>query len=406
MRDHHDSDRTAAAAARYKCDYAWWEMVVLLRRALIALCSALATVPMVSASAIIFILNVFVCAQLFCLPQMQRRIRLLEVGSLFSCLIQAVAGVLLCPSLDMSSECVGSTYLDRIGSICDSNSAYKSGVTIIVLVIFSCNLLTSLALFALHLYKNWVVESSIKRIHSQFDIPYDRYDIHLSNIVDGRRLAGLLRDPSLRDSDEVKDLFRSLNVSLPGFIMFNHAKSGNFAQDEYARTLGRLLTNFPGLLDWIAQADRTLVARFAAFVEDYAAYAREHHDVAFGEIILADYRPSVLVWLATCDGRHREALCKLLLGMATANGMKYFLRPGKIRDILLEEAKSYMPVWTEREAVLKGDSETDSASELCILAAVAAEAEAEARAHADDYSDPSTATVTEADPAELVEPRG
>ena len=46
-------------------------------------------------------------------------------------------------------------------------------------------------------------------------------------------------------------------MNCPGHcLMFNHAKSGHYAQDEYARTLGRLLANFPGLLDWIAQADR------------------------------------------------------------------------------------------------------------------------------------------------------
>ena len=134
-----------------------------------------------------------------------REIRLLEVGSLFSCMIQAVAGVLFYPSLDTSNECVGSTYLNQatprwfrgggrrrralpppcfrrrsilsvcpkqasacgpsarnaapaekseagrqIGSVCDTNNAYKYAVTIIVLFVFSCNLAASLALF---LYK-------------------------------------------------------------------------------------------------------------------------------------------------------------------------------------------------------------------------------------------------------------
>ena len=33
--------------------------------------------------------------------------------------------------------------------------------------------------------------------------------------------------------------------------------------------------------------------------------------------------------------RHRQAFCRLLLGVASASGMTYFLRPGKIRDQLI-----------------------------------------------------------------------
>ena len=60
------------------------------------------------------LLSLFFAAQLVCSPHIAREIRLLEVGSLFSCMIQAVAGVLLYPSLDKSNECVGSTYLDQV----------------------------------------------------------------------------------------------------------------------------------------------------------------------------------------------------------------------------------------------------------------------------------------------------
>ena len=134
---------------------------MLARRAVIALAAALGTVPMVSVTVILLVLNVSLCAQLSYLPQIQRRIRLLEVGSLFCCMVQAVAGVLLFPSLDQSSQCVGSTYLDQIGAVCNSNSDYKSGVVIIVLFVFSANLFTSIAMFVSHLRQNWVTVRSI-----------------------------------------------------------------------------------------------------------------------------------------------------------------------------------------------------------------------------------------------------
>ena len=322
-------------------------MVVLVRRALIAMVAALSTVPMLSATVIIVVLNVSLCAQLTCLPQTQRRIRALEVGSLFCCVVQAVAGVLLFPSLDQSSQCVGSTYLDQLGAVCDSNSAYKSGVVAIVLAVFSANLLTSVAMCASHLRQNWTAARAVRAVHRALDLPYDEYDIHLSSMISGRHLSRLLGDPALIDSEEVRALYLRLERSLSGFVMFNHGKSGHYARDEYARTLNRLLAAFPGLLDWVLQADRALVARFAAFVEDYAAYAREHHRDAFGDIILAEYRPILLMWLATCESHHRKELCKLLLGIATASGMTYFLRPGEIRDHLLEEAKQYLAVWTD-----------------------------------------------------------
>jgi hypothetical protein len=52
------------------------------------------------------------------------------------------------------------------------------------------------------------------------------------------------------------------------------------------------------------QADRGLVGGLQAFVEDYAAYAREHHNVTFGEIILTAHKADVLMWLMTCSDRH------------------------------------------------------------------------------------------------------
>jgi hypothetical protein len=184
--------------SKYKCEFAWWEMVVLLRRALICMCAAFVPVPMVSACLIIFILNLFLCAQLVCSPHVAREIRLLEVGSLFSCMIQAVAGVLLYPSLDKSNECVGSTYLDQLGSICDSNSQYKKAVTIVVLLVFSCNLIVSLLLFLRKLHLNRIADAALREIHRVFDLPFDKYDIHLSNVIDGTFLAALLKDDRLR----------------------------------------------------------------------------------------------------------------------------------------------------------------------------------------------------------------
>ena len=330
---------------------------MLLRRALIALAAALGTVPMVSASAILVVLNAALCAQLSCSPQAQRRIGLLEAGSLFCCVVQAVAGVLLFPSLDRSNECVGSTYLDRIGAVCDSNSQYKAGVVAIVLAVFAANLLTSLAMFLSHLRHNRAAAAAARGVHRALGLPFDAYDIHLSGMISGRHLARLLRDPRLAGSAEVRGLFARLDRSLSGFVLFNHGKSGHFARDEYARTLSRLLAAFPGLLDWALRADRAVVARLAAFVEDYAAYAREHHSEVFGEIIQADYRPSLLVWLATCEARHRRALCKLLLGVATASGMTYFLRPGEVREQLLADAGRYAPAW--RDAGGGGDGGGD-----------------------------------------------
>ena len=57
----------------------------------------------------------------------------------------------------------------------------------------------------------------------------------------------------------------------------------------------------------LLQADRKLVAGFAAFVKDYSAYAREHHNVTFGEIILTAHKADVLMWLMTCNDRHRPS---------------------------------------------------------------------------------------------------
>ena len=41
--------------------------------------------------------------------------------------------------------------------------------------------------------------------------------------------------------------------------------------------------------------------------------------------------------------RHRQAFCRLLLGVAAASGMTYFLRPGKIRDQLIEVPFTFAP---------------------------------------------------------------
>ena len=110
-----------------------------------------------------------------------------------------------------------------------------------------------------------------------------------------------------------------------------------------------MLLGFPGLFDWIAHTDRRLVAHLYSFVADYALYAREHHSVVFGEMILDEYRPSFLVWLTTCDPLHRDQLCELLLGMAMASGRNYYLRPGETRDRLLEVIQKYTPDWQDRK---------------------------------------------------------
>ena len=39
---------------------------------------------------------------------------------------------------------------------------------------------------------------ALRGVHRAFDIPYDKYDIHLTNIIDGIYLAALLKDNSLR----------------------------------------------------------------------------------------------------------------------------------------------------------------------------------------------------------------
>ena len=62
---------------------------------------------------------------------------------------QAVAGILLYPSLDKSNECIGvSSSLRQPGSVaCDSSDQYKLGVTVLVLMAFFGNVATSAGLF-------------------------------------------------------------------------------------------------------------------------------------------------------------------------------------------------------------------------------------------------------------------
>jgi hypothetical protein len=161
------SQRYGTFYEQFKVEYVWWELVYLARKLCISLILALIDVPMIQGALAILLVYVSIMVHMSSQPFDEERNNTLETVCLFCALAFIVCGMIFYPSLDSSSNCVGTdsdqtSFSDR----CASTMSIKQSFSFALMCLIVATFVLSIACTLYEVYERRLASAACRSIES------------------------------------------------------------------------------------------------------------------------------------------------------------------------------------------------------------------------------------------------
>lgn len=135
----------------YESEYKYWEVVLIVRKIVIAGIAIVVTEPMLQGAFTIVVLAVLLSAHVYTAPYIRRTIDVMDFTSLVASILYALAGMLVYPAVTEKAQgrmCADDLFLVDDDKYCSQERAFKHLVTVSAIVVTCVNLVLAFGIFA------------------------------------------------------------------------------------------------------------------------------------------------------------------------------------------------------------------------------------------------------------------